>query len=1274
MAKKTTETTTKFKVDISELKKELRDANRAIMLTNSEFKNSVAGMDDWRDSADGVSAKITQLTDVNKNYNKILEEVSKRYEDVVEEEGEESESAQNLKIRMNNLEAAIKGNVTAIDKYTRQLSDMESESDTAKNTADDLSDSFEDNRTASQKLQDEIKDQKKQLNNLKTEYSDVALEQGKDSDAAKELQGKISLLNYELESNEKKLSDSAYAAENFSDNIKDADGLANNVSNATENLSDNIKKVDDTASNSASGGISSFKVALGNLAADGISAIIGALKDMVTELVNVEGAYDNFQIQTGASTAEMGKFQTQIDDIYKSGAGESIEDISSAMANVAQNTKEVDPSKIKDLTENAITLRDSFGFDVQESMRAVNMLMDQFGITGEEAFNLIVQGAQNGLNKNGDLLDSINEYSVHYKQLGYDADDFFNSLANGTEAGTFSVDKLGDAMKEFGIRTKDTATSTVEGFELLGYSSGVAAEEISKTQTEIEKLEKNLQYAQMEQEGFNEKTSELTRLKNADKIAEYSTALEDAKSRLSDLKSESNDSRGSIQALQDKFAEGGEAAQIATREVLTALFEMDDKVKQNQAGVDLFGTMWEDLGIEGVKALMDTNGELTASKESMEEITKIKYDNVTTEIASIGRTFKTDVLAPIVKKALPSIKKALEWVTDNLDEILDIAKPLGIALGTVFIGSKAASFAKSIKNIVGVVKTLTTVTKSQTVAQLALNATNPFGWVAIATVAIGGLIAAIASSTPTYDELVKKYSELDEEEQALRDTTDKLLESYDAFNDSKNNAISNTSGEFEYYDNLWDELQKIVDKNGEIKEGYEDRATVITGILSDALGIEMEITDGVIQKYDELGKSIEDVIALKEAESMLSALEGDYATAKQEIGKGEALQSYIDNRKTLEQQTRELSDAEKEYNDIRSDLLRSMGLTEESLTANGDAVMAYGREIKLTSTELDDAKAKVDGLTKIVNDQKEETNKTKDAYLGYISTIENYEGVSSSVISGDTDKINDSLLLLEHGFISAKNGTKDILEEQTRNYEVELENLEQAIKDGVPGVTQEQVDQMQELVDRSKAELDKFTPKAIAAGNMSMLEYVQTIKNNKIAAYDATSEVASEAEKGAKNIEPDLLGKWFCAGFADGIYADAWRVQNAAAAVSSGVDAMIRNIFGIASPSKVMKKYGGFITKGLAIGITGGIKDVVKSAKNMSGKTLSALKTDLNINGIASNLSGVASQLNGNADRIRNSGGIVNNYTFNQTNNSPKALSNFDIYRQSKNLLNAKGA
>lgn len=154
---KNTETTTKFKVDISELKQGLRDANRAIELTNSEFKKSVAGMDDWRKSADGLSAKITQLKNVNSNYKTILKDVSKKYDDVVASEGENSESAQRLKIKMNQLQAAIKGNENAIGKYEKSLDDVGKESKQAKKSLDDVADEIKDTGDEAEKSSGKLK-------------------------------------------------------------------------------------------------------------------------------------------------------------------------------------------------------------------------------------------------------------------------------------------------------------------------------------------------------------------------------------------------------------------------------------------------------------------------------------------------------------------------------------------------------------------------------------------------------------------------------------------------------------------------------------------------------------------------------------------------------------------------------------------------------------------------------------------------------------------------------------------------------------------------------------------------------------------------------------------------------------------------------------------------------------------------------------------------------------------------------------------------------------
>lgn len=211
-------------------------------------------------------------------------------------------------------------------------------------------------------------------------------------------------------------------------------------------------------------------------------------------------------------------------------------------------------------------------------------------------------------------------------------------------------------MKEFGIRSKDTASSTQEGFALLGYGVKASAEDIQKAKDEVAKLEKNLYYAKEEQKGFNNSTSELTKQKNADKIEQYSKALKTAKENLANLESAGKGAKGSIEDLQARFAKGGDSAKSATSEVLKALFEMDDKVKQNQAGVDLFGTMWEDLGIDGVKALMKVNGSADKTKNTMKKIKDIKYDDVEADWASLGRTVQTDVINPIGKSLFPEVK------------------------------------------------------------------------------------------------------------------------------------------------------------------------------------------------------------------------------------------------------------------------------------------------------------------------------------------------------------------------------------------------------------------------------------------------------------------------------------------------------------------------------------------------------------------------------------------------------------------------------------------
>lgn len=124
MAGKNDETTTKFKVDISELKTQFAEARRQIALANSEFKAATGGMDDWTKSADGLSAKLKQLGDTLGAQKTQLKSLEDQYAQVVKEQGENSTGAERLRIQINNQKAAIANTERQIQTYTQELAQL----------------------------------------------------------------------------------------------------------------------------------------------------------------------------------------------------------------------------------------------------------------------------------------------------------------------------------------------------------------------------------------------------------------------------------------------------------------------------------------------------------------------------------------------------------------------------------------------------------------------------------------------------------------------------------------------------------------------------------------------------------------------------------------------------------------------------------------------------------------------------------------------------------------------------------------------------------------------------------------------------------------------------------------------------------------------------------------------------------------------------------------------------------------------------------------------
>ena len=204
-----------------------------------------------------------------------------------------------------------------------------------------------------------------------------------------------------------------------------------------------------------------------------------AMKGLVTSASDWTAAMNHFRAATGAGFKEMKQYGESAKAVFNEGIGETPLEVASAMAKVSQNTQ-VTGKNLEKLTKSAMALQKTFDWDPTELTRATDMAYKQWGYSHTQTMGLLAKGAQMGLDKNQNLLDSMNEYAVHFKKIGMSGEDMIKVFAAVGKQGVFDFDKAGDALKEFSIRAIDGSDSTVGAYVQLGLNADTMAKQIAK--------------------------------------------------------------------------------------------------------------------------------------------------------------------------------------------------------------------------------------------------------------------------------------------------------------------------------------------------------------------------------------------------------------------------------------------------------------------------------------------------------------------------------------------------------------------------------------------------------------------------------------------------------------------------------------------------------------------------------------------------------------------------------------------------------------------------
>lgn len=868
----------------------------------------------------------------------------------------------------------------------------------------------------------------------------------------------------------------------------------------------------------------------------------------ISSSISMDKAFNTLQASTGIATENLEKYKGVLQAVYNDNYGESFEDIAKAMSTIAQTSGDIEADEMKELTESAFLLRDTFDMDINESMRAVNMLMDQFGISGKEAFNLIIQGAQKGLNKNDDLLDSINEYSVHYKQLGYTAEDFFNSLSNGTEAGTFSVDKLGDAMKEFGIRVKDTSTTTTDAFTLLNLD----ADDFRK-----------------------------------------------------------------------KFAEGGEVAQEATSKLIETLFAMDDKVAQNAAGVGLFGTMWEDLGADGVRALMDVEGGIKTATDALTQMSEVKYDDLKSDMEGLKRKLETSIITPLGKKIEPVVSRIIKTVEKKMPQIQKLAVKLGDTVEKGFdklgpaiewviddalpvlidiLGFCIDNFdtlATVITLVVGSLKTFSIISKVTTAIQGASGAfgvfnavlsANPIGAVVTGLGLLAGGIALLATSLEDEQTATEKVREENERNlQAIKDQNQAIEDNRNAIDEKATADLA----QIERTEDLWQELQKLCDESGNVKDADKDRANFILNELNNALGTEYELTGNQIQNYKDLQAEIQNTIDAKKAEILFSAAEEKYT---------KAIENKTQAEEDLKNKLYEVAEQQGKCNKLHEEYYQKLADYQNEKISRSDWV----EYIDMLNAENQELK----GL-------KDEYSELNTRVVGYYTDISQYEDAASLMAQKKYTEAYELMEGYNQMYLKASDIAGKTTEEQMKQLEqqvidagVQRDILKQQMEDcadSEKAMYQRMYDDAVEHFDDMKGELEKAGGKYTNTLDISikskMFSVYKTLESAGIESINSFSKGAKSSGSALGNSLHSLgktTGTQLADGVSKGVSEGQQKFNNVLGNfINSGVSFM-KKIAGIRSPARLFAdEIGAFIPSGVGKGVEDNEEDATEPMQDL---------------------------------------------------------------------------
>ena len=296
-----------------------------------------------------------------------------------------------------------------------------------------LNKEIQNNRRTEKEAEGSLKSLRAELSNLTAEYDSLSRAE-RNAARGKELEEKINAITDELKGAEEETKRFYRNVGNYEESIKNAIGLNNDFANSIMEIAQNSKN--------------------GNFFQGLITQVQAFGKSLLGLMTNPV-----FLALAGIAGAGMA-FKWFYD--YNKGLMEA--------TRLTKQFTGLGGDELKAYRTEVQALADFYGKDFREMLVSANALSKQFGISQQEALDIIKDGFIAGADASGEFMDILREYPAYFKEAGISAEEFVAITSNATQQGIFS-DKGIDAIKEANIRLREMTTATADALEGIGISS-----------------------------------------------------------------------------------------------------------------------------------------------------------------------------------------------------------------------------------------------------------------------------------------------------------------------------------------------------------------------------------------------------------------------------------------------------------------------------------------------------------------------------------------------------------------------------------------------------------------------------------------------------------------------------------------------------------------------------------------------------------------------------------------------------------------------------------